>query len=332
MSSESEPRSLSVPSLWTLAVAVPAGILAVGLVVAPDLFYDRFIWKYFYGPVRADAFGQSSITRNGVTAYPGYTLVSEAGYAYSLGVAAFGVVRLVRRWDIATSDSFFYALFPYAFVGGAFRVVEDTGVLDWPINFFVISPIIYFVMFAVVVLFLFVSLRLERSGYVDSYTKPLACLGVVWLTFLLVFLVWFGVSNGTLVPWVPFATFGMATAVWAVVWYGIKTFAPSINEGTGKMGAVILWGHLVDGSATTIGIEHLGYSQKHPVVQTIIQTSGTTYTFILVKAVAVLVVLYLFDEKSFEEFKRLSYILLVAVLMVGLGPGSRDFLRATVGV
>jgi uncharacterized membrane protein len=39
-----------------------------------------------------------------------------------------------------------------------------------------------------------------------------------------------------------------------------------------------------------------------------------------------------FDEEIMEESPRFSVLLLVAILAVGLGPGTRDMLRATFGV
>jgi uncharacterized membrane protein len=51
-----------------------------------------------------------------------------------------------------------------------------------------------------------------------------------------------------------------------------------------------------------------------------------------VKLVAATVVVWVFDEQIFEESPRYTMLLLVAVLAVGLGPGTRDMLRATFGV
>ncbi|MFB6130654.1 MAG: DUF63 family protein, partial [Salinigranum sp.] len=43
-------------------------------------------------------------------------------------------------------------------------------------------------------------------------------------------------------------------------------------------------------------------------------------------------VVWVFEEDIFEESPRYAMLLLVAVLAVGLGPGTRDMLRATLGV
>ncbi|MDY6779200.1 MAG: DUF63 family protein, partial [Halobacteria archaeon] len=283
-------------------------------------------------PILADAKGVASVAHDGVVAHPGYTLVSEAGYAYVLIVAVLGLVRLLDYLDAGNQPKFFYGLVPFGFLGGAVRVVEDTGTLEWPLNFFFISPVIYFTMFFVTVALLSASVRLESEGYVESYARPLAVSGSLLFGGVVGYLFYFGYTNNSIVAWVPPTVLVLTTLTWGAVWFGVERFFPVVNQGTGRMGAVLLWGHLLDASATTVGIEYLGYGEKHPVVQAIIRSTGTTYTFIPVKAGVVLVILYAFDEKFFEESDRLPYLLLVAMLAVGLGPGTRNALRATIGV
>lgn len=327
-------RDLSddLPVTWVAAVVVPAAVLLLGVLVSPDLFYDRFIWKYFYGPVVADAQNVAEITRNGVTASPGYTLVSEGGYAYTIIVAVLGVVYLLRRFDVGNDPRFYYSLVPYIFAGGAFRVVEDTGVLEWPVSFFVISPIIYFTMFFVTAVFFIAAVMAERRGLVTDYAPPFAVIGSIWFVLLVSFLFRYGVNESTVLVWVPVVVVVLASLTAFVIWLPVERYFPAVTAGTGLMGAVLLWGHLLDAWATAIGIEVLGYGEKHPVVQAIIDLSGTTYSFIFVKAGLVLLILWAFDRKFFGEYERLPYLLLVTMLAVGLGPGTRNLLRATIGV
>jgi uncharacterized membrane protein len=39
-----------------------------------------------------------------------------------------------------------------------------------------------------------------------------------------------------------------------------------------------------------------------------------------------------FNDEIFEESPRYAYLLLIAILAVGLGPGTRDMLRATLAI
>jgi len=51
-----------------------------------------------------------------------------------------------------------------------------------------------------------------------------------------------------------------------------------------------------------------------------------------VKVLAAVFVVWVFDEAIFEESPRYAILLLIAIVAVGLGPGSRDMLRATFGI
>lgn len=294
-------------------------------------------------------------------AYPGYTLVSEVGYIVILLLALIGIVFLLRRLDIGTDRAFFFALFPFMLFGGALRVVEDandTGgaeaLISYPWNTLVISPVIYVTVFAITLGAVVASVTLERSGTIDDYAKLLFGFGAAALAITVGYL---GVlaatgSNGvTFYPQVITVILVGATLSAAVTWWLIERFAPEINKGTGKIGFVIIWGHAVDGVANVVGLDFmtaLGAGRnlipKHPVNKAIVDFTGATlpesilavtgdaWPFLLVKLLAATLVVWVFEEEIFEESPRYTLLLLIAILAVGLGPGTRDMLRATFGV
>jgi len=82
---------------------------------------------------------------------------------------------------------------------------------------------------------------------------------------------------------------------------------------------------------------------KHPVNRALIRVGeqfpeavqqflGTAWPFLVVKIVAAIFVVWVFDEQIFEESPRYAILLLVTIVAVGLGPGTRDMLRATFGI
>jgi uncharacterized membrane protein len=318
--------------LWLAAVLVPIAVVAVGSLVRPEVFYDRFFWKYLYGPIVADSQGGVAELPSGVTATPGYTVVSSAVYAYYLLLAVVGSVELLDRFEVADTKSFFFALVPYGFLGGALRVVEDAGAFEPPLAYFFISPVIYITMFVFTAAVFLSAVYAEREGAIDDYAKPVAGAGATAFVAVAAYLVYFGVTEASVVPWIPAVVAGAATVVFGVVWFPLGRFVPEVNVETGLMGAVLLWAHLLDAFSTVVGVEYLGYSEKQPIVDSLITATGTTYSFVVLKTGIVLLILYAFDEKFFEEFRRLPYLLLVAVLAVGLGPGTRNTLRMTLGI
>ncbi|MFB6108658.1 MAG: DUF63 family protein [Haloplanus sp.] len=378
MPTVAERLGVAPERLWVGSVLALVFVLVAGSLAFPRIVYDGFIWHYFWGPVQADANSAVCAVRAGGTtryltatsacaaapepvAYPGYTLVSEVGYVLVLLLSLSGLVLLLRRLDVGEDRSLFFALLPFMFFGGALRVVEDVtdagtagSFLTYPWNTLIISPVIYFTVFAVTLVALVAAVSLHRRGVTSGYERPLFGAGVAVLTLTLAYLVAMAFaprSSVTFYPQVLVVILGGATVAAGATWWLIKRYAPGINAGTGTMGFVVIWGHAIDGVANVVGLDWmvaLGAGQnlvpKHPVNQAIVQVTGAvlppsvlavtgdTWPFLLVKLAAATLVVSLFDEQIFEESPRYTILLLVAILAVGLGPGTRDMLRATFGV
>jgi uncharacterized membrane protein len=298
-----------------------------------------------------------------IVAYPGYTLVSEIGYIVILLFALFGVILMLRRLDIGTEREFFYALFPFMLFGGALRTIEDAGVaatragaeplIAFPWSALIISPFIYVTMFVLTLGAVLVSVRLESDGYVDSYVYPIAGFGTALLVGSLGYLTYLGLTTeyATIYPQVLVVTLLGATLSAWLVWKLIGSQYPALNAGTGFIGFVVLWAHAVDGMANVVGLNWMpaldagrNLVPKHPVnaaiveytgrflPESILAVTGDAWPFLLVKLAAATFLVWVFNEELFDETPQYTILLLVAVVAVGLGPGTRDMLRATFGV
>jgi uncharacterized membrane protein len=303
----------------------------------------------------------------GPVAEPGYTIYSEIGYAAILLVMLVGVTLLLRRLDITRYRALFFALFPFVPLGGALRVLEDANnvlppeasafALDYPANTLFISPIIYFTMFFLTLAALLVALWVHREGYADSYELPLAAMGTALLVVTLGAIGALAFTTDMtspprlqFYPIITVLTLTIATVATGGVWALIETFAPEVNDGTRYLGLAIIWGQAVDGVSNVIGLDWYDelvpvatgdLQPKHPVnkfvqdvtgqylPESITAITGDAWTFLLVKLVAAVFVVWVFDEQVMEESPRFSFMLLLAILAVGLGPGTRDMLRAT---
>jgi uncharacterized membrane protein len=379
---------LSPARAWLVTLAAAVLAFAVGVVALPRLVWDRFLWHYFWGPVFADAQGaRCAVMTDGgpellftetrctaargagsIVAEPGYTLVSEAGYAITLIFMLVGVLYLLRYLDVGDTLDLFFALTPFMFFGGALRVVEDavdavqgtsvSSLLSYPVNTLIISPVIYFTVFGLTLAALVAGVLLDRRGYVERYHRFVFAVGAILLVVTAGFLLWFvptnlagNVAGAGFYPLMSILTLGLAVVLSVAVYFGAERFAPVINEGTGLAGLVVLFGHAVDGVANVVSADYLDvvgvpveYGAKHPVNRIIVDVTGslqpewlstaigTSWPFLVVKLVAATLVLYVFDGRIFEESPRYAVLLLVAILAVGLGPGSRDMIRATFGI
>ncbi len=306
---------------------------------------------------------ECSPTTTGPTAEPGYTFVSYAGYIPTLILFLIGAIFAVRRLEIERYRAGFFALFPFMLFGGALRVVEDANAaafeatgemaIQLPWSGFIISPLIYFTVFFIALFAVASSVRLEREGYVSGYEYPLAGIGTTLLTVSIVYLAYTAATEpyAEFYPLIPLVILVGATVTTAITWVAIERFAPELNRGTRYMGIVVIWAHAVDGVANVIGLDWattLGLPAnlvpKHPINRAIANTTadilpadivsatGSAWPFLFVKLAAAVFIIWIFDDTVFEENPRYAVLLMITVVAVGLGPGTRDMLRATFGV
>jgi len=383
-----ERVQLNAERLWVGTGTAVLALLAIGSFAFPGLMWNRFLWHYFWGPIFADANNavcavmrpggpellgsgvacSTAVESGAIVAEPGYTLVSEIGYAVTLLFFIIGVLYLLRAIDVGQNRQLFYALIPLTFFGGVLRVVEDANdaalsagldtILTYPANTLIISPIIYFTVFFVAVIGLVAAVAAERRGYVRNWSLALLGYGIIILILTGSFLSWFvltrltgTVDGAAFYPQMAVLVLGGSVITVVLVYRLTTRFAPVVNAGTMKIGLVVIFGHAVDGIANVVAadwVSELGipvaYGAKHPVNRFIIDATatlqpaslsallGTSWPFLGVKLVAATLVVYVFDRQVLEESPRYAMLLLVAILAVGLGPGTRDMVRVTFGI
>jgi uncharacterized membrane protein len=170
-------------------------VIVAGCLLAPTLFYDQWIWKYYWGPVVADASGHS-VSWHGVTAFEGYTLVSEVTYGIILVCALYGLYQLLKKLNITIDWYFCLALIPYILFGPVTRVLEDTSYFTTPFVYWFISPLIYIQTTLYVLFFLFLGSYLLKKGY-PGRKMLLVWIAVFILIDLLYSVIWFfGIPYG----------------------------------------------------------------------------------------------------------------------------------------
>ncbi|MCJ7478681.1 MAG: DUF63 family protein [Candidatus Nanohaloarchaeota archaeon QJJ-7] len=308
------------------ASSVIIGLIA-GIIAFPQIFYDRFIWKYFWGPIVADASGNATVVYNGVVAQSGYTLVNEIGYALLLIASIFILVRLLKRLDKGGERRFVLSFTPFVIGGGLLRVVEDSGTVSGPLEYLLISPLIYFTMFFIAVSGLLIAFYVERRTSVD-YRKIVFGLGTVFSTFIGIFLFFsLPVMNLWMIP----AALGI-TGILTFTVFGFNRITGNLEELVSAENLVVLSGHLLDGSATSLSIEILGYGEKHPVVRLFIELTGSAYMFILLKLFVIGGIIYYLGKERDPDSPRFYNLILLGILAVGLGPGTRNLVRALFGI
>ena len=335
------PLHFSIYIILTIVV-----IIMVGLVLLPNIFYDNWIWKYYWGPVVADASGGTAV-HNGVVAQEGYTIVSELTYGIVLIIALYAIYKLLKKLKIVVDWKFALALMPYILFGPISRVLEDTGYFDEPIVYWFISPLIYLQIAVYAIFFLLLGYYIEKKYRKSKLTvnRVIFLGGLIFLIpSLYLIAIWilgdqWGATTGVrfdvflIVIGLVFLIVGLVF-LFSYIFRNKEKFAVYKNP----LNLAMLSGHLIDGITSYISIKDpfsmgLYYVEKHPASNVLLEIWGPLFP--IVKFVLIVVVIYVFDvlyKKELKNYLTLVNLLKIGILILGFSPGLRDLLRVTMGV
>lgn len=124
-----------------------------------------------------------------------------------------------------------------------------------------------------------------------------------------------------------FQPYLLALIITAVIYYLSGRWEPAriFRE---KSNILIIFGHMLDASATFIGIDFYNFSEEHILPEFLIQKAGTAAVMIPLKMIVVLGALYYIEKWQQEEGGSDLYYRMVKFLffIFGFGPGTRDSL------
>jgi len=281
-----------------------------------------FLQQYFIDP----------IVTQGVA---GYNIFNTPLYALGFALAALGAYKLLKRLDVKIDRSFLIGILPFILSGGVWRVVRDALIIESP---FLVTPLIYFVLFVVAVSTLLISVGVER--FLISRKKVRAGFYFkIWFMLGLIVLL-YGFSLLARLPIQSWDALGIITALSAV--WGAAIFAVYKLKDRIKVLAVftrenaaLLWVHMFDASTTFTALQFFatsGYYEQHVVSNIVIGTLGPAGQFIL-KLVVLIPVLWLLDkELAKKQDAQLRGFLKIGILILGLALGLRNGLRLVLGV
>lgn len=277
---------------------------------------SQFINTYYLDPIRGDE---------------GYNTVNTLTWAVVLGICIFGVFKLLEKLEVKITPRFIASVLPFVLAGSSLRVIEDSpaGVFHPPFSYLLITPNIYFLVFAITIGCLWISIRLQKAGLVKDFHLTFAGFGLVWFFVNLITLLHF---ENMVTPYVPLFVLGAATGLTFTFYLVARYFKSSIF--TDPLNLSILMVHLMDASSTYIGIDKLGYFEKHVVPTYLINLTGTALVMYPLKLIIFIGVLYILDTQ-FEDDERslnLKVLIKMVILILGLSPATRNTIRMMLGI
>jgi len=261
--------------------------------------------------------------------------VDTLTYAILLGISIFGVLRLLEKLEIKIDARFIISVTPYILAASSLRVLEDAGVFAPPLKYLFITPIIYFFMFGVTSSVLVAGVYLVRTKKLKEFHSFFFSIGLAW-TFFNIAVIMLVRNIEHILPAITIPTLG-ALLTWVIY---IISRSLDFRLLTDKLNIFILFAHLFDASSTFIGMDWLGYHEKHVVPTYIISLAGnvTEHPSLVMYPLKLLIfipVLYILDYDNKENKNKdenLINLMKLVILILGLSPATRNTLRILIGV
>lgn len=280
------------------------------------------IWQYIY-----------KYYISGIVSDTSYNPVDTLTYAIVLGISLFAVLKLLDKLGIEINARFIAATTPYVIAGSSLRVLEDSNVFAPPFRYLFVTPIIYFFVFAVTICLLVLAIVLERKGKIKDYRVFYGYAGVAWafINIMALFII-DEVKN----PY-PAASILILGVLTTCVVYLISQKL-NFKLLTNKLNLSLLFVHLLDASSTFVGMDWLGYYEKHVAPTFFINLAGNyivhpSLVMYPLKLLVFIPVLYMLDYKfNDEKENKLINLMKLAILVLGLSPATRNTLRILMGV
>jgi uncharacterized membrane protein len=337
--------------------------LTIAITIAFPI-YDEFIWKYFWGPIVADAMGVYSVEHNGIRAFSGYNVVNTATYAILTIAALYAAYRLMEgKADEKTLKKFIFAIFPLIIYGSVARVLEDSGLFQsLYLQALFITPLIYIQILILFLSVIFASVKAGNSRCPPIIIAIIACdISILLLDLAIPMNIFYMIVISSLFlilsfrfrSWEKqgfiFSLFLLSLALYYVAYYSIHNpirpyvmlfslslpaiitallfFLPLPKYFKSAYSLIAIFSQTLDATATYIGISSFGYYEKHVLPSLLMDVAGP-WILIPVKIAVVAIIIYAMRDEN----ETVRNIVMFMVIILGLAPGTRDALRITLGV
>jgi uncharacterized membrane protein len=288
----------------------------------------------------------------------GYNIINTVVYGLIFALAVFCVYKFLQRLKIKIDKGFLIGIIPFIVMGAVFRVVRDANIYD---TWILVTPVIYIFIFVVAVSTLFLSIGLEKLAkrkmekwslikmalskkesellyrrpdkrlmkFLSDYHKIWAVMGITAVFSGLFLLVPVGIKS-----WFGIGLILGITAIWCTILFLVYKFSHKLKASHifTKENTAILGVHLFDATTTFVALQYFNYYEQHVVSSAAISLIGPLAQFVL-KTIVVVTVLWALDKYlKGSENENLRNFLKIAIIILGLAPGLRNFTRLGLGV
>ena len=257
-----------------------------------------------------------------------------------LVVVLAGVIALLWVVEPPVTDETVMAFVPWILLGSTLHVLYKLEEFPSHLELLFSAPTVYATTGAVAGLSWVGGSFLYAAGLQRSIERFVGITGTGFFVVFAMFTVIVGWEMGNFDPFWPVISVVIAGIVTAVAWVALSLWFTEVAAITSLTGAVVVFGHALDGVSTAIGYDILGASEEVPASQFILDVGGMLPTaeylgagwlFVLVKIALAVLIIGLFKEYVRDEPRQARFVLML-VAAVGLGPGMHNILLFTAGM
>ncbi len=239
-------------------------------------------------------------------------------------IAYFLVWKFFPRINVELDDYFIIALTPYIIFGSLLRVLDDTVIMESPIRYLFITPIVYAVTLFIAIFLLLLTKAIAPKLNIHDWRALFGGMGVVLSisVFVLLLSIMYRINQEWVHPEVFLWILGLGTGLIILI-YGISRFF-GFSLMTNKLNAIILWAHILNTLSTLIGVNIFSYYVRGSL-NPLTGILGPVWTYLI------LPFLWILDTK-FKNSDTLRNFVKFIILYIGLAPATRNILRLVMGV
>lgn len=247
--------------------------------------------------------------------HPGYTLLNTIVFGVILGIV---VILVIKMFKYIKKDpgELLIPVIPFIFLGSGARALVDNGI--YPLTLWLVTPGIYILTGIVTIATLLLSVYVERKTNFD-YRKLMIIVGVILC-----------IPNILYINHINWTAFGEVIVTWAAVSSIFVILRNKLDLLRNKLNLSAILAHLFDAASTFIAVDFYGYGEQHVLPNALMDIAGTAAIMFPLKIAVILGALYVIDE--YIEDNTIKNMLKLAIFILGLAPGLRDFLSLIMGV
>ncbi len=258
-----------------------------------------------------------------------YNHIDMITYILVLFAGVYAVLKLLHKWKIKVDENFVISTIPYIFMGSVFRVIEDANLLNPPIKYLFITPVIYFVVFGICSGILLLTRHLQSIKKIKDFTRLYAACGIlISIAGIMILLLY---SHSSLRMDELF--YNLIPAV--VLTVAVAKISPALrmNYLQNRVYSFAIFSFVLDSFTTYIGVDLMGYTNKHPFSSFLTSIFGTGIILIPLSLILVVLIILMLERESKNDVDQdEKYMLALTLIVLGFSMGARNLLAMTFGV